>query len=216
MKMPGNLLQAGRRSAVAIAAAAIVLGGAGAAQAGDSLADIDVAISGAPATLNLNDNTLVTYVVTVRNLDPVGGDAATGTKLSFLVADKPYQSAPLTLGGQPMPALNYTPSQGASIRTATPSDGASTCTIKLVTTPADPSPPLSSRSYGEVVQCALSNIAAADQITVTIEVEANLNTFVVLQPLGTMVAVAAVTSGNEPSLLNSLNNVAYAQTDMTR
>lgn len=198
------------------AAAAALIAAPTAAYAGDALADIDVAVTGAPTTLDLTtSDSVVNYTVTVRNLDPTGGltggDNATGVTLDFLVVDKPNQALPL------VSPLNLTPTQGAAIRTITTSAG--TCALaRIAFSPTSPSPPFNTtaREYGERVHCDLGDIAAGGSVTVTLEVEVNLNTFVVPQPVGAIAAVALVSSANEPSLLDIVNNLAVAPTVLTR
>lgn len=211
MQGTGSVLLRRCRGVLALcASAALVVGAAGAAHAGDAAADIDVAITGAPTTLDLNAaDSLVTYTVTIRNLDPTtgltGGDDAKTVKLDFLIVDKPNQALPLVA------PYNLTPTQGAAIRTITPSAG--TCAFdRVATSPTSPSPPFNTvaREYGERVHCDLGDIAAGASVTVTFDVETNLNTFVVPQPVGAMVAVALVSSANEASVLDSVNNVALA------
>ncbi|HUP68518.1 MAG TPA: hypothetical protein VM142_01760 [Acidimicrobiales bacterium] len=177
---------------LAVGGAAILFAAPMAAWASpDSKADLAVAITDSRDPVGLSDNLgPVVYTVTVTNTD--ADDAATGVVLTDVVVDK--------TGYKLMPT-GLTPTQGAFIESATPSQG--TCAIDTVTqAPAWPN--------GQRATCNLGTLAAGASATVAIEVTASLNSFVVPQPAGAMVDTATVDATTDDP--NPLNDVATQAT----
>ena len=146
----------------------------------DGLADLSVTTTdSADPAHRLSE---MTYDLTITNND--ADDAATAVKLSDVVADKPGSAIPVLIG--------LTPTQGAYVVDAVPSQG--TCTVDRVVKTITVAPVLFERHYVEQVTCDLGTIAAGASATVRITVRPNLNNFFVNQDAGVMANVATVTS----------------------
>lgn len=157
----------------------------------DAKADLAVSITDSRDPVVISDDLgPVVYTVTVTNTD--ADDSAASVVLTDIVVDK--------TGAKLMPTP-FTPTQGAHIDSATPSQGS--CSVDTITqAPAWPN--------GQRATCNLGSLAAGASATVTIEVTASLNSFVAPQLAGAMVDTASVDSATEDP--NPLNDLAYQGT----
>lgn len=164
-------------------------------------ADLGVDVTQSADVVGIHD--VVTYTVEVTNAGPA---TAAGVTLRDVVVDKSEAAA------GPAP-LNITPTQGAHIDSATPSQG--TCAID--NNPDGFGGSKVDRGYPNQVVCDLGSLASGSTVTVDIAVRPNLNTFVVIQDQGVIANVAAVTSDPTASTDTSLtDNVDTVTTTVVR